>query len=71
MKLNVVNKQLSVGAVKISVISSSSVFLVGDTEVINCSSVYDEAKVTLNKNPGYNDNQSIDEVEQKESNEKL
>lgn len=41
MKLNVVNKELNVGAVKIIEISGSSVFLIGDTQVVNCSSVYD------------------------------
>lgn len=41
MKLNVMNKELSVGAIKVLSISSSSVFLVGDTQVINCSSVND------------------------------
>ncbi|WP_422656748.1 spore gernimation protein GerPD [Paenibacillus sp. EC2-1] len=41
MKLNVVNKALSVGEIKVLSISSSSVFLVGDTQFINCSSLFD------------------------------
>lgn len=41
MKLSVVNKELNVGAVKVISISGSSVFLVGDSRNINCSSVFD------------------------------
>lgn len=51
MKLNVVNKELYVGAVKIIEISGSSVFLVGDTQVVNCSSVYDSPPDSLMVNP--------------------
>lgn len=51
MKLNVTNKQLSVGAIKVLSISSSSVFLVGDTQVINCSSVYDTPPDSLLPSP--------------------
>lgn len=40
MNLTVVNKALNVTAVKVVSISGSSVFLVGDTRNINCSSVY-------------------------------
>lgn len=40
MKVMVVNKELNVGAVKVISISGSSVFLVGDTQTINCSSAY-------------------------------
>lgn len=47
MRLNVVNKELYVGAVKINGISGSSVFLVGDTEVIHCSSVYETSPEPL------------------------
>lgn len=41
MKFNVVNKELNVGAVKVISISASSVFLVGDTQTIHCSSMYE------------------------------
>ncbi len=41
MKLNVSNNQLSVGSIKVLSISSSSLFLVGDTQVVTCSSVSD------------------------------
>lgn len=41
MKVLVVNKELNVGAVKVISISGSSVFLVGDTQTINCSSTFD------------------------------
>lgn len=51
MKLNVMNKQLSVGEIKVLTISSSSVFLVGDTQVINCSSVYDTPPDSLLPSP--------------------
>ncbi|MGF7047419.1 hypothetical protein J2T13_001924 [Paenibacillus sp. DS2015] len=39
--MTVVNRELNVSAVKVNSISGSSVFLVGDTQTINCSSVYD------------------------------
>lgn len=51
MKLNVVNKELSVGEIKVLSISSSSVFLVGDTQVINCSSVSDTPPDSLLPSP--------------------
>ncbi|AOZ91026.1 hypothetical protein [Paenibacillus crassostreae] len=41
MKVIVVNKELQVNAVKIISIAGSSVFLVGDSQTINCSSIYD------------------------------
>ncbi|ASA21776.1 hypothetical protein [Paenibacillus donghaensis] len=40
LKLLVVNKELNIGAVKVISISGSSVFLVGDTQTIDCSSVH-------------------------------
>lgn len=44
MKVTVINKEINVQAVKVISISGSSVFLVGDTQTINCSSFYDEIK---------------------------
>lgn len=41
MNYTVVNKGISVGDVRIIGVSSSSVFIIGDTEVITCSSLYD------------------------------
>lgn len=41
MKIHVTNKALCVGDVRIIGISSSSVFLIGDTEQIICSSIFD------------------------------
>jgi len=41
MNFTVVNKEISVGQIRIMGISSSSVFIVGDTEVITCSSIFD------------------------------
>ncbi|OPH59357.1 spore gernimation protein GerPD [Paenibacillus ferrarius] len=39
--LNVENKQLFVGDVRIIGVSSSSIFLIGDTEVVSLSSMFD------------------------------
>lgn len=44
MKVTVINKEINVQAVKVISISGSSVFLVGDTQTINCSSFTDEIK---------------------------
>lgn len=41
MNYTVVNKGISVGDIRIIGVSSSSVFIIGDTEVITCSSLYD------------------------------
>ncbi|TXK74836.1 spore gernimation protein GerPD [Paenibacillus sp. N3.4] len=41
MNLYVENKQLFVGGVRIIGVASSSVFLIGDTEVITLSSMFD------------------------------
>lgn len=41
MILHVENKQLSVGDVRIVGVASSSVFLIGDTECITLSSIFD------------------------------
>jgi len=41
MIFKVVNKQLKVNSVYVIGVASSSVFLIGDTERINCSSMFD------------------------------
>ncbi|MEK4237563.1 MULTISPECIES: spore gernimation protein GerPD [unclassified Paenibacillus] len=41
MKVTVINRDINVNAVKVVSISGSSVFLVGDTQTINCSSASD------------------------------
>ncbi|MDR6554339.1 spore gernimation protein GerPD [Paenibacillus qinlingensis] len=40
-QLHVENKQLCVGDIRIVGVSSASVFLIGDTEVISLSSMFD------------------------------
>ncbi|WP_199622467.1 spore gernimation protein GerPD [Paenibacillus alkalitolerans] len=48
MNFTVVNKEISVGEVKIvGGVSTSSVFLIGDTETINLSSVFDTPPESL------------------------
>jgi len=41
MKVTVINRDINVNAVKVVSISGSSVFLVGDTQTIKCSSAFD------------------------------
>ncbi|MGE7616201.1 spore gernimation protein GerPD [Paenibacillus sp. FSL F4-0243] len=41
MKVTVINREINVNAVKVVSISGSSLFLVGDTQTINCSSAFD------------------------------
>ncbi|WP_442604209.1 spore gernimation protein GerPD [Paenibacillus sp. KN14-4R] len=41
MNLTVVNKEICVGHIRVLAVASSSVFLVGDSKVINCSSAFD------------------------------
>jgi spore germination protein PD len=41
MNFQVTNKALCVGDIRIIGVSSSSVFLIGDTEQIICSSIFD------------------------------
>ncbi|MDQ0871789.1 spore germination protein PD [Paenibacillus sp. V4I3] len=41
LNLHVENKQLFVGDVRIIGVASSSIFLIGDTEVISLSSMFD------------------------------
>ncbi|TVY09536.1 spore gernimation protein GerPD [Paenibacillus cremeus] len=47
MILQVVNKELTVGSVRITGVSASSVFLIGDTQEINLSSVFDTPPESL------------------------
>lgn len=41
MNFVVINRDISVGNIHIIAVSSSSVFLVGDTQEIKCSSIFD------------------------------
>ncbi|MGG1517690.1 spore gernimation protein GerPD [Paenibacillus oryzisoli] len=41
LTLNVVNKELCVGDIRIVGVSSASIFLIGDTEVVSLSSMFD------------------------------
>ncbi|MGM0921917.1 MAG: spore gernimation protein GerPD [Bacillota bacterium] len=47
MNFNVVNKELSVGAIQVSAVASSSVFLIGDANCITLSSVFDTPPESL------------------------
>ncbi|CAM3510950.1 spore gernimation protein GerPD [Marinicrinis lubricantis] len=47
MKLEVTNHQLHVGEVRIIGISTSSIFLIGDTETIQLSSAFDTPAESL------------------------
>ncbi|WP_166001321.1 spore gernimation protein GerPD [Bacillus sp. Cs-700] len=47
MNYTVINRGLSVGHVDITAVASSSVFLVGDTESIVCSSIFDTPPESL------------------------
>ncbi|MBF0708093.1 MULTISPECIES: spore gernimation protein GerPD [Bacillales] len=47
MKYTVINRGLSVGHINITAVASSSVFLVGDTESIVCSSIFDTPPESL------------------------
>ncbi|APH05971.1 spore gernimation protein GerPD [Bacillus weihaiensis] len=47
MNFTVVNHDLQVGAIKVVGVSSSSVFLVGDTNTISLSSVFDTPPESL------------------------
>jgi spore germination protein PD len=41
MNFTVVNKEISIGNIRIIGVSNSAVFIIGDTEVITCSSIFD------------------------------
>ncbi|MDT8860286.1 spore gernimation protein GerPD [Alkalihalobacillus sp. MEB130] len=47
MNYTVINRHLSVENVRITGISSSSIFLVGDTDCINLSSIFDTPPESL------------------------
>jgi spore germination protein PD len=47
MNFNVVNKELSVGAIRVAAVASSSVFLIGDVNCITLSSVFDTPPESL------------------------
>ncbi|WP_261134052.1 spore gernimation protein GerPD [Bacillus sp. Marseille-Q3570] len=47
MELNVINRELSVGDIRINGISTSSMLLVGDSDVINCQSMFDTPPESL------------------------
>ncbi|MEX2461448.1 MAG: spore gernimation protein GerPD [Paenibacillaceae bacterium] len=47
MNFTVVNKEISIGDIRIIGVSSSSVFIIGDTEVITCSSIFDTPPESL------------------------
>lgn len=41
MNMNVVNKEIRIGTIQIRGVSISSVFLVGDTDIITLASIFD------------------------------
>ncbi|SCW38565.1 spore germination protein PD [Paenibacillus tianmuensis] len=47
MNLQVENRQICVGNIQVVGVASSSVFLIGDTEVISLSSVFDTPPESL------------------------
>ncbi|WP_438447789.1 spore gernimation protein GerPD [Gorillibacterium sp. sgz5001074] len=47
IQLNVVNKELQVGAIRIMGVGSASVVLIGDTEAIATSSIFDTPPESL------------------------
>ncbi|WP_165452657.1 spore gernimation protein GerPD [Paenibacillus thalictri] len=47
MNVYIENKQLCVGEIRITGVSASSVFLIGDTEVVTCSSIFDTPPESL------------------------
>lgn len=47
IQLNVVNKGLQVGSIRITGVGGSSVVLIGDTEVIASSSIFDTPPESL------------------------
>ena len=51
MEHNVINHQLCVGNVKITGVSSSSLFLIGDVQTIQLSSAFDTPPESLIINP--------------------
>lgn len=51
MNFQVINKELNVGSINIVGVTSSSVFLVGDTETITCSSAFDTPLESVIRGP--------------------
>lgn len=47
MEFFVENKEIAVGAISILGVSAASVFLIGDTESITCSSIFDTPPESL------------------------
>lgn len=47
IQLNVVNKGLQVGCISITGVGSASVVLIGDTEVVTASSIFDTPPESL------------------------
>lgn len=47
MIFNVTNKQIEIGNIRVMGVSSSAVFLIGDTQVISCSSIFDTPAESL------------------------
>jgi spore germination protein PD len=47
LNFSVTNKEISVGQIDIIGVASASVFLVGDTETITCSSAFDTPAESL------------------------
>lgn len=47
MIMNVVNKEIRIGNIQVTGVSSSSVFLVGDTEIITLASIFDTPPESL------------------------
>ncbi|WP_239717367.1 spore gernimation protein GerPD [Paenibacillus sp. 19GGS1-52] len=58
----VVNKELNVGAVKVVSISGSSVFLVGDSQTIHCSSIVDSTTEQISNDPTQNNVNASDSL---------
>ncbi|SFL44403.1 spore germination protein PD [Paenibacillus sp. 1_12] len=51
MNFHVTNKALCVGDIRIIGVSSSSVFLIGDTQNIICSSIFDTPPESVSSGP--------------------
>jgi spore germination protein PD len=47
MIMNVVNKEIRIGNIKVTSVSSSSTFLVGDTEIITLASIFNTPPESL------------------------
>lgn len=47
MKMVVENKEIRIGEINVAGVASSSVFLIGDTDTITCSSIFDTPPESL------------------------